>query len=76
MVVCCSSGGYTRMTLSLLASATWSVPDSVRTDLRTTRLAIAYSDRNDRAMHPPQVAAITPIHILMEKERASFEGSL
>ena len=29
------------MTLSLLGSATWSVPDFVRTDLRTVRLAIA-----------------------------------
>ena len=44
------------MTLSLLGSATWSVRDFVRTDLRTVRLAIAYGDRSDRVMHPSQVA--------------------
>ena len=44
------------MTLSLLGSATWSVRDFVRTDLRTVRLAIANGDRSDRVMHPSQVA--------------------
>ncbi len=38
--------------LSLLGSATWSVPDFVRTDLRTERLAIAIGDRRDKALHP------------------------
>ena len=48
--------GVNRMTLSLLGSATWSVLDFVRTDLRTVRLAIASGDRSDRVMHPSQVA--------------------
>jgi hypothetical protein len=43
------------MTLSLLGSATCSVPDSVRTELRTM-LAIAFSERIDRACNPSQVA--------------------
>ncbi len=43
----------------LLGSATRSVLDSVRTDLRTM-LAIACSDRSDWAMHPSQVAASPP----------------
>ena len=41
------------MVLSWLGSATWSVLDLVRTDLRTM-LAIATGDRTDRTMHPSQ----------------------
>ena len=44
------------MALPLLGSATCSVLDFVRTDLRTM-LAIATVDRNGRVMHPSQVAA-------------------
>jgi len=43
------------MAISLLGSTTCSVLDSVRTKLRSI-LAIACSDRTDRAMHPSQVA--------------------
>ena len=48
--------GVNRMALSLLGSATWSVLDFVRTDLRTVRLAIVKGDRSDRVIHPSQVA--------------------
>ena len=63
------------MTPSLLGSATWSVPDFVRTDLRTVRLAIAAweegaswrtqgwagenGDRSDRVLHPRKSPAVT-----------------
>ena len=52
------------MTLSLLGSATWSVLDFVRTDLRTERLAIACGDLSDRVMHPSQVAGGDPSTLL------------
>ena len=61
------------MALSLLGSATWSVLDFVRTDLRTVRLAIANGDRSDRAMHPRKSQAVTPIRLLrrqLENERS------
>src|SRR5512146_2479503 len=45
------------MVLSLLGSATCSVPNFVRTEHRTVRLAITRGDRSDRTMHPSQVAA-------------------
>jgi hypothetical protein len=38
--------------VACLAPQTWSVLDFVRTDLRTLRLAIAFGDRSDRALHP------------------------
>ena len=77
------------MTLSLLGSATWSVPDFVRTDLRTVRLAIACGDLSDRVMHPSQVAGgdhppsygdrgSSQLEINQprpKRERASLEGS-
>jgi hypothetical protein len=64
-----------RTALSLLGSATWSVPDFVRTDLRTVRLAIARGDRSDRALHPSQVAGgdQPPFRT---GQRASLEESL
>jgi hypothetical protein len=76
--------------LSLLGSATCSVPDFVRTDLRTMRLAIAAweegaswraqgwagenGDRSDRAMHPSQAPGVTPSTQWEEGARASLEG--
>ena len=48
--------GETAWPCRWLGSATWSVLDFVRTDLRTVRLAIAKGDRSDRVMHPSQVA--------------------
>ena len=76
------------MTLSLLGSATWSVPDFVRTDLRTVRLAIACGDLSDKVMHPSQVAGgdhpplrdrgSSQLEINQprpKRERASLEGS-
>ena len=44
------------MALLLLSSATRSVLNFVRTELRTVRLAIACGDRSKGAMHPSQVA--------------------
>jgi len=44
-----------RTVLSVLGSATCSVQDFVRTDLRTM-FAIACGDRIDRTLHPSQVA--------------------
>jgi hypothetical protein len=66
-----------RMALSLLGSATRSVPDFVRTDLRTVRLAIACGDRSNSAMHPSQVAGgdtSTFQHRGMSELGGSFEG--
>ena len=62
----CFSEWRNRMALSLLGSATCSVQDFVRTELRTM-FAIA-SDRIGQAMHPSQVAGGYPIHPL-EKYR-------
>jgi hypothetical protein len=62
------------MTLSLLGSATWSVLDYVRTNLRTMRLAIPCGDLNDSAMDPPQVAATPPSTSIWKGKRASLEG--
>jgi hypothetical protein len=50
-----ASARVRRMPVRCLAPQTWSVPDFVRTDLRTVRLAIACSDRSHRAA-PSQVA--------------------
>ena len=47
----CSGERLSRMALSLLGSATCSVLDFVRTELRTM-LAIAFSDCIDMAMYP------------------------
>ena len=55
------------MTLSLLGSATWSVPDFVRTDLRTVRLAIVKGDRSDRVMHPRK-SQVTTIRLMRSME--------
>jgi hypothetical protein len=55
----CFSEGKTACSYRCLAPQTWSVPDFVRTDLRTVRLAIACGDRRDRAMHPRKAQAVT-----------------
>jgi len=49
-----------RRALSLLGSATCSVPAFVRTELRTVRLAIAKGDRSGTALHPRKAQAVTP----------------
>ena len=56
-----------------LAPQTWSVPDFVRTDLRTLRLAIAKSDRSDRTLYPRKSQAVTP-HPQMGVRRTSKLG--
>jgi len=48
MVPSCSAMGETAWSCPCLAPQTCSVPDSVRTELRTLRLAIACRDRTDR----------------------------
>ena len=66
MVASCSALDKPHGPIVCLAPQTWSLPDYVRTDLRTLRLAIACGDHNDRAMHHRKCAATLPIHILME----------
>src|SRR5687767_14572329 len=55
-----ASARVRRMPVRCLAPQTWSVPDFVRTDLRTVRLAIACSDRSHRALHPRKSQTVTP----------------
>ena len=52
------------MPVRCLAPQTWSVPDFVRTDLRTVRLAIACSDRSHRALDPRKSQTVTPSILL------------
>ena len=63
------SARVSRMALSLLGSATWSVLDFVRTDLRTVRLAIA---KGDRATGPctPRKSQITTIRLMRSMDRS------
>ena len=61
------------MTLSLLGSATWSVLDFVRTNLRTERLAIALR-RSQRPGHAPSQVAGGDRPPPVEMKRASLEG--
>ena len=56
MVASAPAMGETAWPYPCLAPQTCSVPDFVRTELQTLRLAIAPSDRRDRAMHPSQIA--------------------
>ena len=61
------------MTLSLLGSATWSVLDFVRTNLRTERLAIALR-RSQRPGHAPSQVAGGDRPPPAEMKRASLDG--
>jgi hypothetical protein len=62
------------MALSLLGSATCSIPDIVRTDLRTVRLAIACGDRSEGPYtHRKSREAIIYPH--GKRERASLVGA-
>jgi hypothetical protein len=76
MVNAASARGGTAWSYHCLAPQTWSVPDSVRTDLQTLRLAIANATaaigpctprKSQHVSHPP-----TPYG----EKRASLEGAL
>ena len=54
------------MALSPLGCATRSIPDFIRTELRTV-LAIAFGDRNDRPCNPSQVA-VSPTILTWQRE--------
>ena len=62
------------MALQLLGSATWSVLNFVRTDLRTGRLAIAYGERSHRAMHPSQVAVRSDMRAIPGTKTSKLGG--
>jgi hypothetical protein len=76
MVVSCSSAGLTAGPCRSLAPQTRSIPDFVRMDLQTVRLAIACGDQNDRALHPSQVAAAIPSTSTLKRRTRFLERTM